>query len=196
MSREIGFSRLGRFESPTQKLSRSGAVGSASESSGSFVVYTEGEIPPCGSLMRTGNAARRLHVNDAPHCVSTKKALASYRQFNALRLDGFCVRQLDYSDGKFFEFRQFRRSQATCPGYNLGHSVLTITLANTLRHREVAQAKSTSIAAPPNHPVRPRNHQVVLLSLPGVHPWPGLWAGDIYPAHTRIVDQFLELARC
>jgi hypothetical protein len=116
--------------------------------------------------------------------------------FNALALDGLGIRQLDYADGKFFEFRQFRRSQATCPGYNLGHSVLTITLANTLRHREVAQAKSTSIAAPPNHPVRPRNHRVVLLSLPGVHPWPGLWAGDIYPAHTRIVDQFLELARC
>jgi hypothetical protein len=52
-------------------------------------------------------------VNDVPHCVSTKKALANYRQFNALRLDGFCVRQLDYADGKFFEFRQFRRSQAT-----------------------------------------------------------------------------------
>jgi len=35
---------------------------------------------------------------------------------NALRLDGLGIGQLDYADGKFFEFRQFRRSQATCPG--------------------------------------------------------------------------------
>src|ERR1035438_5747784 len=27
-----------------------------------------------------------------------------------------CIRQLHYADGKFFEFRQFRRSEATCPG--------------------------------------------------------------------------------
>jgi hypothetical protein len=35
---------------------------------------------------------------------------------NALRLDCLGIRQLDYADGKFFEFRQFRRSEATCPG--------------------------------------------------------------------------------
>jgi len=38
---------------------------------------------------------------------------------NALGLDGLRIRQLDYADGKFFEFCQFRRSQATCPGYDL-----------------------------------------------------------------------------
>ena len=38
---------------------------------------------------------------------------------NALGLDCLGIRQLDDSDGKFFEFRQFRRSEATCPGYNL-----------------------------------------------------------------------------
>ena len=38
---------------------------------------------------------------------------------NALGLDCLRIRQLDYADGKFFEFRQFRRSQATCPGDNL-----------------------------------------------------------------------------
>ncbi len=38
---------------------------------------------------------------------------------NALRLDCFGIRQLDYADGKFFEFGQLRGSQATCPGYNL-----------------------------------------------------------------------------
>jgi len=27
--------------------------------------------------------------------------------------DGFGIRELDYADGKFFEFRQFRRSEAT-----------------------------------------------------------------------------------
>ena len=37
---------------------------------------------------------------------------------NALSLDCLGIGQLDYADGKFFEFRQFRRSQATCPGYN------------------------------------------------------------------------------
>jgi hypothetical protein len=37
---------------------------------------------------------------------------------NALSLDCLRIRQLDYADGKFFEFRQFRRPQATCPGYN------------------------------------------------------------------------------
>ena len=37
---------------------------------------------------------------------------------NALGLDCLRIRQLDYADGKFFEFRQFRRSQATCPGDN------------------------------------------------------------------------------
>jgi hypothetical protein len=37
---------------------------------------------------------------------------------NALRLDCLGIGQLDYADGKFFEFCQFRRSQATCPGYN------------------------------------------------------------------------------
>jgi hypothetical protein len=35
---------------------------------------------------------------------------------NALGLDCLCIGQLDYADGKFFEFRQFRRSEATCPG--------------------------------------------------------------------------------
>jgi len=29
---------------------------------------------------------------------------------NALGLDGLGIGQLDYADGKFFEFRQFRRS--------------------------------------------------------------------------------------
>jgi hypothetical protein len=38
---------------------------------------------------------------------------------NALSLDCLRIRQFDYADGKFFEFCQFRRSQATCPGYNL-----------------------------------------------------------------------------
>ena len=38
---------------------------------------------------------------------------------NALGLDCLGIGQLDYADGKFFEFRQFRRSEATCPGYNL-----------------------------------------------------------------------------
>jgi hypothetical protein len=38
---------------------------------------------------------------------------------NALGLDCLCIRQLDHADGKFFEFRQFCCSQATCPGYNL-----------------------------------------------------------------------------
>jgi hypothetical protein len=38
---------------------------------------------------------------------------------NALSLDSLGIRQLDYADGKFFEFCQFRRSQATRPGYNL-----------------------------------------------------------------------------
>ena len=37
---------------------------------------------------------------------------------NALRLNGLSIRQLDYADGKFFEFRQFRCSETTCPGYN------------------------------------------------------------------------------
>ena len=35
---------------------------------------------------------------------------------NALGFDGLGICQLDYADGKFFEFRQFRRSQTTCPG--------------------------------------------------------------------------------
>jgi hypothetical protein len=38
---------------------------------------------------------------------------------NALRLDCLGIGQLDHADGKFFEFRQFRRSEAACPGYNL-----------------------------------------------------------------------------
>ena len=38
---------------------------------------------------------------------------------DALGLDGLRIRQLDHADGKFFEFRQFRRSEATCPGDNL-----------------------------------------------------------------------------
>ena len=38
---------------------------------------------------------------------------------NALGLDCLRIRQLDNADGKFFEFRQFCRSEATCPGYNL-----------------------------------------------------------------------------
>jgi hypothetical protein len=38
---------------------------------------------------------------------------------NALRLDCLRIRELDYADREFFEFRQFRRSEATCPGYNL-----------------------------------------------------------------------------
>jgi hypothetical protein len=38
---------------------------------------------------------------------------------NALGLDCLGIRQLDHADGKFFEFCQFRRSQATCAGYNL-----------------------------------------------------------------------------
>ncbi len=38
---------------------------------------------------------------------------------NALGLDGLGIGQLDDADGKFFELRQFRRSQATCPGDNL-----------------------------------------------------------------------------
>ena len=38
---------------------------------------------------------------------------------NALGLDCLGIRQLDYADGKFFEFRQFRRSEATCPGDDL-----------------------------------------------------------------------------
>ena len=37
---------------------------------------------------------------------------------NALRLDGLGIGQLNYADGKFVEFRQFRCSEATCPGYN------------------------------------------------------------------------------
>src|SRR5271166_1865388 len=31
------------------------------------------------TLKQTRSAARRLHVNDVPRCVSTKKALANYR---------------------------------------------------------------------------------------------------------------------
>ena len=38
---------------------------------------------------------------------------------NALGFDCLCIRQLDYADGKFFQFRQFRRSEATRSGYNL-----------------------------------------------------------------------------
>jgi len=38
---------------------------------------------------------------------------------NALCLDCLRIRQLDHADGKFFEFRQFRRSEATRSGYNL-----------------------------------------------------------------------------
>jgi len=38
--------------------------------------------------------------------------------FNALGLDCLRIGQLDYADGKFFEFRQFRCSEATCPGDN------------------------------------------------------------------------------
>jgi|HubBroStandDraft_1064217.scaffolds.fasta_scaffold22129_5 hypothetical protein len=38
---------------------------------------------------------------------------------NALGLDCLRIRQLDYADRKFFEFRQFRRSETTRPGYNL-----------------------------------------------------------------------------
>ncbi len=38
--------------------------------------------------------------------------------FNALALDCLGIGQFDYADGKFFEFRQFRRSEATCPGDN------------------------------------------------------------------------------
>jgi hypothetical protein len=37
---------------------------------------------------------------------------------DALGLDGLGIGQLDDTNRKFFEFRQFRRSQATCPGYN------------------------------------------------------------------------------
>ena len=37
---------------------------------------------------------------------------------NALGLDCLRIRQLDYADGEFFEFRQFRRSETTCPSYN------------------------------------------------------------------------------
>jgi len=38
---------------------------------------------------------------------------------NALGFDCLRIRQLDYADGKSFQFRQFRCSEATCPGYNL-----------------------------------------------------------------------------
>ena len=38
---------------------------------------------------------------------------------NALSLDCLRIRQLDYADGKFFKFRQFRRSETACPGYDL-----------------------------------------------------------------------------
>jgi hypothetical protein len=38
---------------------------------------------------------------------------------NALGLDCLGIGQLDYADGKFFEFRELRCSEATCPGYNL-----------------------------------------------------------------------------
>ena len=38
---------------------------------------------------------------------------------NTLGLDGLGIGELNYADGKFFEFRQFRRSEATCPGYDL-----------------------------------------------------------------------------
>ena len=37
---------------------------------------------------------------------------------NALGLDGLGIRQFDDADRKFFEFRQLRRSEATCPGNN------------------------------------------------------------------------------
>ena len=35
---------------------------------------------------------------------------------NALGLDCLGIGQFDYADGKFFEFRQFRCSEATCSG--------------------------------------------------------------------------------
>jgi hypothetical protein len=34
-------------------------------------------------------------------------------------LDGLRIGQLDHADREFFEFRQFRRSPATCPDDNL-----------------------------------------------------------------------------
>ena len=34
-------------------------------------------------------------------------------------LDGLRIGQLDQADREFFKFRQFRRSQATCPDDNL-----------------------------------------------------------------------------
>ena len=36
------------------------------------------------------------------------------------------------------------------------------------------------------------NYQQLLAPPVPRRPWPSLWAGDIYPAHTRIVDQFLN----
>jgi hypothetical protein len=72
--------------------------------------------------------ARGLHVNQVPPCVSTRKYLANSK---ALGLDCLGTRQLDYADGKFFEFRQFRRSEATCPGDNLVLALLSHTKRGT-----------------------------------------------------------------
>ncbi len=44
-----------------------------------IVGYTEVEILPVVRYGKLGTPARRLHVNDAPRCISTKKALANYR---------------------------------------------------------------------------------------------------------------------
>ena len=39
-------------------------------------------------------------------------------QIIQLRLDCLGIGELDHADRKVFEFRQFRCSEATCPGYN------------------------------------------------------------------------------
>ena len=67
-------------------------------------------------LRQTNDAARRLHVNDVPRCVSTKKSLPTTDKSTHCASMASASVSLTMRNGHVFQFREFSRSEATRSG--------------------------------------------------------------------------------